>query len=154
MRQKNGRVILILLVLTMAISGCATMRSNRAPKVEPKVRVQQLEEELKHKDAEIAALKDEMAQDTSRYSSRGSSSSDYGSFSGQGGGSIVSSSLSISVKSVQKALKNAGHYTGSIDGQAGAKTKDAVKAFQRSQGLKADGVVGRKTWAALSRYLN
>ena len=57
------------------------------------------------------------------------------------------------MKSIQKALKNAGFYAGSIDGQAGPKTKDAVQAFQRARGLKADGVVGKKTWTALSRYL-
>lgn len=36
-----------------------------------------------------------------------------------------------------------------IDGKFGAKTEAAVKAFQKAHGLTADGVVGRKTWAAL-----
>lgn len=36
-----------------------------------------------------------------------------------------------------------------VDGVFGAKTEEAVKAFQRDHGLTADGVVGPKTWAEL-----
>jgi putative chitinase len=35
------------------------------------------------------------------------------------------------------------------DGDFGENTEEAVKAFQASQGLTADGVVGRSTWNAL-----
>ena len=35
------------------------------------------------------------------------------------------------------------------DGKFGAKTETAVKAFQRKNGLTADGIIGRNTWAAL-----
>ena len=36
-----------------------------------------------------------------------------------------------------------------VDGVFGSKTKNAVAAFQSAKGLKADGVCGPKTWAAL-----
>ena len=36
-----------------------------------------------------------------------------------------------------------------VDGIFGADTLAAVKAFQRDQGLNADGIVGAATWAAL-----
>ncbi len=55
---------------------------------------------------------------------------------------------------IQTALKNAGFYTGKIDGKIGPGSKRAIEAFQTSKGLKVDGKVGPKTWAALEPYLN
>lgn len=54
---------------------------------------------------------------------------------------------------IQTALKNAGLYNGKIDGKLGPASKKAIEAFQASKGLKADGKVGPKTWAALQEYL-
>ncbi len=54
-----------------------------------------------------------------------------------------------SVKTMQTKLKNWGYYKGSVDGIFGAQTKEAVKYFQRRNGLTADGIVGKKTLAAL-----
>ena len=53
------------------------------------------------------------------------------------------------VKTVQRKLKNWGYYKGAVDGIFGAKTKEAVKYFQRKNGLVADGIVGNKTLKAL-----
>ncbi len=53
------------------------------------------------------------------------------------------------VKTIQKKLKNWGYYKGAVDGIFGSKTKEAVKYFQRRNGLKVDGIVGNKTLAAL-----
>ncbi len=53
------------------------------------------------------------------------------------------------VKEVQRRLKNWGYYTGSVDGVFGAGTKKAVIAFQKKNGLTADGVVGTATYRAL-----
>ena len=36
-----------------------------------------------------------------------------------------------------------------VDGWAGAKTRDAIAAFQGKHGLYVDGMIGPKTWAAL-----
>jgi peptidoglycan hydrolase-like protein with peptidoglycan-binding domain len=36
-----------------------------------------------------------------------------------------------------------------VDGIFGAKTDDAVRAFQRQKGLAVDGIVGSNTWSAL-----
>ncbi|MBN1913748.1 MAG: peptidoglycan-binding protein [Candidatus Omnitrophica bacterium] len=56
-------------------------------------------------------------------------------------------------KEIQSALKNAGYYSGRIDGKIGPVSKKAIEAFQKAKGLKADGKVGPKTWAVLSGYL-
>jgi peptidoglycan hydrolase-like protein with peptidoglycan-binding domain len=55
---------------------------------------------------------------------------------------------------IQTALKNAGFYTGNIDGEIGPQTKKAIEEFQKAKGLQADGKVGLKTWAVLGTYLN
>ena len=53
------------------------------------------------------------------------------------------------VKEVQRRLKLWGYYKGSLDGVFGAGTRSAVIAFQKKNGLKADGVVGKATFRAL-----
>ena len=53
------------------------------------------------------------------------------------------------VKEVQRRLKLWGYYKGSVDGVFGAGTKSAVIAFQKKNGLTADGVVGKNTYKAL-----
>jgi len=58
-----------------------------------------------------------------------------------------------SAMDIQTALKNAGYYSGNIDGKIGLKSKKAIEDFQKANGLTADGKVGPKTWAALSKYL-
>ena len=49
------------------------------------------------------------------------------------------------VTNLQSRLKNLGYYEGEIDGQFGAGTRDAVAAFQRQNGLDADGIAGEET---------
>ena len=53
------------------------------------------------------------------------------------------------VKEVQRRLKLWGYYNGRVDGVFGAGTKQAVIAFQKKNGLTADGVVGASTYKAL-----
>lgn len=50
---------------------------------------------------------------------------------------------------IQTALKKRGFNPGSIDGKFGHGTVKAVTAFQKSQGLNADGVVTRETFNLL-----
>ncbi|MBQ7410778.1 MAG: spore cortex-lytic enzyme [Clostridia bacterium] len=53
------------------------------------------------------------------------------------------------VKQIQTKLKSWGYYDGSVDGVYGSKTFEAVKKFQRKNGLTVDGIAGDKTLAAL-----
>lgn len=50
---------------------------------------------------------------------------------------------------LQQRLRDKGFNPGAIDGDFGENTQAAVKAFQRSVGLRDDGIVGRNTRAAL-----
>ncbi len=54
---------------------------------------------------------------------------------------------------IQAALANAGYYAGPIDGKLGSMAQQAIKEFQRAQGLTADGRIGPKTWAVLRQFL-
>ena len=53
------------------------------------------------------------------------------------------------VKEVQRRLKLWGYYKGNVDGVYGAGTRSAVIAFQKKNGLTADGIVGKATYKAL-----
>lgn len=55
------------------------------------------------------------------------------------------SSEKAAVRLLQQKLKTLGYYKGNVDGSFGAATSDAVKAFQRVNGLTADGVAGGGT---------
>lgn len=58
-------------------------------------------------------------------------------------------SRSQEVKDIQNALNNRGYYSGNADGIFGTKTRNAVIAFQKDNGLTADGIAGDKTLKAL-----
>lgn len=53
------------------------------------------------------------------------------------------------VRRLQERLKELGFDPGGVDGDMGPKTVAAVKRFQKSKGLQADGVVGPRTWTQL-----
>ena len=58
-------------------------------------------------------------------------------------------SLSNYVLIAQDDLNTLGFRTGGLDGIFGAATQNAVRAYQSSRGLAADGIVGCNTWRSL-----
>ena len=58
-------------------------------------------------------------------------------------------STGATVTEIQTRLKAWGYYTGAVDGTYGSATEKAVKFFQQSNGLTADGQAGSETLAAL-----
>lgn len=59
-------------------------------------------------------------------------------------------SSSSEVLKLQNMLASLGFYTGNKTGNFGALTADAVMAYQKSKGLTADGIAGKKTLAAIN----
>ena len=53
------------------------------------------------------------------------------------------------VTAVQQRLLELGFYSGEIDGQFGNGTEEAVRLFQRQNGLDVDGIIGSQTLAAV-----
>ena len=59
----------------------------------------------------------------------------------------------MTYKDIQMALKNAAFYDGSVDGVKNKETESAIRSFQKANGLKVDGIVGKKTRNLLIKYL-
>lgn len=53
---------------------------------------------------------------------------------------------------IQTKLKRWGYYKGSIDGVYGSQTLEAVKYFQKKNGLTVDGIAGTKTLQAMGIF--
>ncbi len=56
------------------------------------------------------------------------------------------------VTQIQTKLKRWGYYNGSVDGIYGTQTVNAVKYFQRKNGLTVDGIAGTNTLRAMGIY--
>ena len=56
------------------------------------------------------------------------------------------------VKQIQTKLKRWGYYSGNVDGIYGSQTVNAVKYFQRKNGLTQDGIAGPATLKAMGIY--
>ena len=55
----------------------------------------------------------------------------------------------MNIRQIQNLLDYLGYEPGAIDGANGPNTRDAVMAFQRAEGLAADGIAGSNTQAKL-----
>ena len=129
------------------LAGCATTNKNQSLQIaQLQSRVEYLEGELTEKQREIADLEDELQRKEEeagfpkQASVKRKREAPY--------------TTRPSIIQIQKALKNAGFYKGSIDGKIGTKTEEAIMKFQKENGLKADGKVGQITWSELKFYLN
>ena len=132
--------MLMVGVLALSLAGCMTFGNKKSSTKDSEMQVSDLEEKLQKKDNTIHDLEAQMG------SSKGK---------GTKMGITVSKSdmASVSKKQIQTALKNAGYYSGPVDGKVGQLTTAAIKQFQKDNGLKEDGVVGVQTWSRLSEHL-
>lgn len=56
------------------------------------------------------------------------------------------------VRQIQTKLKRWGYYKGNVDGIYGSQTLEAVKYFQRKNGLAVDGIAGKNTLEAMGIF--
>ena len=56
------------------------------------------------------------------------------------------------VRQIQEKLKRWGYYNGNVDGIYGSQTLEAVKYFQRKNGLTVDGIAGPATLKAMGIF--
>jgi murein L,D-transpeptidase YcbB/YkuD len=145
--------MLMLMVGLIALSGCASRKTGK--KVDTmQAQINAMTDELVRLDQ---SLQDTRAALQTQEGKGGISGS--GAVSSSGEGAVVGgmyrtpSGFEIPSVNIQKALKKAGYYNGAIDGKVGPGTRDAIASFQKDNGLTADGVCGRGTWAKLKSYL-
>lgn len=142
-----------VLMITIGMAGCATTRKDLSSE-QLQMRISDMEKQVDQKSLEIMDLREEISELNSelKYASPApvvsqnlpavSTSVDKG---------IIR--VAASPQDVQTSLKNAGLYSGPIDGKIGTNTKKAIREFQSANGLTADGVIGQKTWTKLKTYL-
>jgi murein L,D-transpeptidase YcbB/YkuD len=129
-------------VSVLFIAGCATTRAKKAGMPDADSQVVQMQTQLQ-------ALEQENQELRSQLESQERSSGDFSDRSVAASKSEILRVSGVTPTQLQKALRRAGYDPGPIDGRIGKKTRAAVKAFQRRQNLKADGIVGERTWSAL-----
>ena len=104
--------------------------------------------------AKTLAKIEEKVNGTSSSSSSGSSSSSSSNAAANSSGLLKYGVRSDAVRTLQQNLKTLGYYDGSVTGNFGRLTKEAVYNFQKANGLSADGVAGAKTLSSISGKLS
>ncbi|MDD5584226.1 MAG: peptidoglycan-binding domain-containing protein [Candidatus Omnitrophica bacterium] len=131
--------LLLSILLVFGLAGCATTGTQKTDRCqELQAKVNEMESQLQQKNDELRNLEEQLKV-------RGEEVKD--------AEQVAGDEAKPSEKNIQSALKNAGFYSGAIDGKVGRKTREAVEEFQKANGLKADGKVGPQTWSKLKKYL-
>ena len=154
MRRQTYVFVAVLLGTVMIASGCTTKKRHERDFTNLQNEIGQLQGDVTRldqslKDTEMA-LKSVQERGQTPQVATGS-----GSVLGQlTQGSIyrTPSGFELPAVSIQRALKNAGYYQGTLDGKVGSRTQQAIKNFQKDNGLETDGVCGRQTWSRLQSF--
>ncbi len=150
--KKTILLLVCFVALTITLAGCQT--TNYKQQVTSlSSQVQTLETTIEEKDKEINGLRNQVDQLSQQAVSKEKVATP---------SAIVTDNkdhlgiirVPVKVTDVQSALKTAGFYKGNIDGKIGPNTISAISAFQNANNLKADSIVGAKTWELLKAYLN
>jgi murein L,D-transpeptidase YcbB/YkuD len=152
MSRKSLAFVVFVITAVFLVSGCSTVPKKFKEEVSGlKTKVDTLEsrvETVESKQVEVERATTDQAQSLEEMKAEKQTVMPNSNIS------ILQRTGSSKTKDIQSALKNAGFYDGKIDGIKGEMTKKAIKAFQRANGLRDDGVVGPKTWDLLCAYLS
>ncbi len=143
--------MILMGLLIVGVAGCATTRG-KSDQEQLQARVVDLEKKVEEKDAEIVNLQYDVKDLTSRIDNTQTEAAAEpaavtNTVAVKSSGDVIR--VNVDPAAVQSALKKAGVYNGKVDGKIGPATKAAIIEFQKSNGLTADGVVGRRTWELL-----
>jgi len=144
---KRRVAIFVLLMFLVSLSGCATTRKRTDLEIQGlKNQISVLEAQIQSKDEEISSLRDALSKTVETKENL---------VKEVGRKKITGETKSRpNVKQIQTALTNAGYNPGRIDGHMGKQTKEAIRAFQKANGLKEDGKAGKETWNLLREHLD
>jgi murein L,D-transpeptidase YcbB/YkuD len=154
--------LLSIFILVIAFSGCATTKM-KTQNEQMETRITELEKNSQAKDAQIVDLQYQVKDLSSKIEVSKPAEPDQASKESaaqvepvkisESSDNVQIIRVKVSLEKIQRALKSAGVYTGPVDGKMGSGTKAAIIEFQKSHGLKSDGVLGKKTWEELKTYL-
>ncbi len=119
---------LAVMCITLAVTGCATTRPKPAAP-DANAQIADMQAQIQAKDQEIQDLRYQLDSRQQALSNNFAS----------GGSSDKKNILrvaGVTPMDLQKALLRAGYDPGPLDGRLGKKSRSAVKAFQRKNGLK------------------
>lgn len=156
------RFIILASFLSLFAAGCATTgrRSGDPAVLERHVvtltdQVKQLDQALIEAQNELAAERNKNAALQAGLNQGRSAAAGFGSETAELNVLYrTPNGFELPAKDIQLALKNAGYYSGTVDGQIGPDSRKALRDFQRDNGLTADSICGQKTWDKLKSHLN
>jgi len=148
----------VIFPISFLIAGCSTVSNKRLNSLEMKVgtleaKVDSVEQRQSAIEGQTGESRESVGYLKGKVDSRGPSTVVVTGLKGNEGYLYKTGNRSLAHKDIQLALKNAGFYNGHIDGKIGKSTKKAIREFQKTNGLKADGIVGSKTKDLLLQYL-
>ena len=144
--------LVVLSGFVVLASGCVSKGRHQREVADFQGQVLQMDSALKAQQEQAQALEAELEELRQRKQAPQETPAEPSSF--QGGMYRTPSGFEIPALDIQKALKSAGYYGGAVDGRIGPDSREALRSFQRDNGLVADGVCGRQTWAKLKTYLD
>lgn len=140
--------------LFFTLAGVLVVASGCASKKKTDKQISALEAQVGVLTDEVSRLDSSLQEVRGGVQAQGESASSARVSSGGGKMYRTPSGFELPANNIQAALKNAGYYQGNVDGKIGTASKDALKSFQKDNGLEADGVCGRRTWDKLKPYLS